>query len=315
MSAYFPTPVELTNAPSMQSPAQAMIMAVFVADSLALGAHWIYNTDQIERKIGRIDRLLAPQPDSCHSGKQKGDLTHYGDQALVLLESVISQGGFSPADFSARWQNLFNGYDGYIDKATEATLANLTKGNPIELCGSTSSDLAGAARIAPLVYAYHQEPETLIEAAQLQTAMTHNNHSTIAGAVFLARTACSVLNGVEPIEAMEEALEEGVDDLDLDMRIRGGLDSAGKETRPVIKHFGQMCGIAAAMPGAVHLIATYQDDLETALIENVMAGGDSAARGMATGMILAAHQGPSAIPASWVNGMNSASRIKELLSK
>lgn len=47
----------------------------------------------------------------------------------------------------------------------------------------------------------------------------------------------------------EQALEEGVVDIDLDIRIRSVLDSASKESRGVIKQFGQVCGIAAALLG------------------------------------------------------------------
>jgi ADP-ribosylglycohydrolase len=54
--------------------------------------------------------------------------------------------------------------------------------------------------------------------------------------------------------------------------------------------------------------------LKTALIENVMAGGDSAARGMAVGMILGAHLGKEAIPDDWLRDMKSSNRIVELLA-
>jgi ADP-ribosylglycohydrolase len=82
----------------------------------------------------------------------------------------------------------------------------------------------------------------------------------------------------------------------------------------VIKQFGQMCGIAAALPGAIHLILTYGNDLKTALIENVMAGGDSSARGMAAGMILGGHLGQDAIPKAWLSDMVHFRRIEELLA-
>ena len=75
-----------------------------------------------------------------------------------------------------------------------------------------------------------------------------------------------------------------------------------------------MCDTAAALPGVIHLSTTYENDLETALVENVMAGGDSAARGMAIGMILGAHLGNEAIPANWLRDMKSTDRITELLA-
>ncbi|RLB33782.1 MAG: ADP-ribosylglycohydrolase family protein, partial [Deltaproteobacteria bacterium] len=34
---------------------RAMVLASFVADSLALGAHWIYDTALIEKQFGRVD--------------------------------------------------------------------------------------------------------------------------------------------------------------------------------------------------------------------------------------------------------------------
>jgi ADP-ribosylglycohydrolase len=298
----------------MTTQATAMVLASFVADSLALGAHWIYDTAEIDRRMGRVDHLLAPLPDSYHAGKGAGAFTHYGDQALVLLESLARSGTFSLVDFAAAWQGLFTGYGGYVDKATATTLENMGRGVPLDQCGSRSSDLGGAARIAPLVCWYRDDRDGLLAAVRQQTALTHNNPVTLAGADFIAKTAWAVLRGADPAEAMEAALEEGVDDIDLDIRIRGGLDSGGKDTRTVIGKFGQMCGIAAALPGAIHVILTYSDDLRTGLIENVMAGGDSAARGMVAGMILGARLGRSALPDEWLAGMVHVQRISDLLA-
>lgn len=294
--------------------AQTMILASLAADSLALGAHWIYDTETIALRIGRVDRLLAPLPDSYHAGKAQGEFTHYGDQTLVLLESLAAVGVFSLADFAERWRRLFDGYSGYVDRATSSTLANMARLLPPEQWGSTSSDLGGAARIAPLVAWYQDDLDGLLAAVRLQTAMTHNNPATLAGAEFIAKTSWRVLQGTEPQEAMEEVLEEGVADIDLDNRIRGGLDSAGKETTAVIARFGQMCGIAAALPGAIHLILRYGDDPAAGLIENVMAGGDSAARGLVAGMVLGAHRGIEAIPRNWLDGMVRCGHIRRLLS-
>ncbi len=300
---------------AMQDNAKAAVLASFAADSLALGAHWIYDTERIAETFGRIDQLCAPLPASFHASRKKGDFTHYGDQSLVLLESLAKENGFKLQAFAESWQELFSDtYKGYVDKASKATLDNLAQGKGPNECGSTSTDLGGPARMAPLLPWYGDNRELLVQYAQQQTAMTHNHPATLAGAAFLAHTLYAVLQGSSPVEAMEEALEQGVADMDLDIRIRSGLDTAEKDTTRVIEQFGQMCGIASALPGAVHLVARYTDNLEEALIVNVMAGGDSSARGMVAAMILAAHLGPGCIPDSWINGLTCVEKLQGLLA-
>jgi ADP-ribosylglycohydrolase len=298
----------------MTSQATAMVLASFAADSLALGAHWIYDTEEIDRQVGRMEGLRKPLPGSYHPTKEKGEFTHYGDQSLVLLEFLAETKDFSLAGFAAAWKRFFAGYNGYIDKATATTLDNMNKDVPLDQCGSHSSELGGAARIAPLLFYYGNHRKQLLESVRQQTAMTHNNPAALAGAEFIAKTVWDVLHGIRPVTALENTLEEGVADIDLDIRIRAGLDSAGKDTRTVIKKFGQMCSIAAALPGVIHLVTTYENDLKTALIENVMAGGDSAARGLVTGMILGAYLGRKAIPEEWLTDMVKFEHISRLLS-
>lgn len=176
-----------------------MVLASFVADSLALGAHWIYSTDKLKQDYGRVDRLLRPPPDSYHPTKDEGEFTHYGDQTFVLLQSVASQKRFDPDDYSLRWKDLFKDYNGYYDQATKATLENLASGASPVSAGSSSNDLSGASRIAPLVFCYRDDVETLVEVSRTQTGMTHNARVVMDCAEFLARVSWMVLwGGITP---------------------------------------------------------------------------------------------------------------------
>lgn len=65
----------------------------------------------------------------------------------------------------------------------------------------------------------------------------------------------------------------------------------------------------------VHLIAKYENDLKEALIQSVMAGGDSAARGMLVGMVLGAHLGPESLPMEWVSELAVKKTIETLLDR
>ena len=65
----------------------------------------------------------------------------------------------------------------------------------------------------------------------------------------------------------------------------------------------------------VHLIAKYENNLEEALVQSVMAGGDSAARGMLVGMVLGAHLGQGSIPEKWLSKLVRRTEIETLLDQ
>ncbi len=294
---------------------KTMLRAAFAADALALGGHWVYNAGVIAKKFGRLDSLQAPLGKSYHPTKKAGDFTHYGDQTLVLLESAARKGAFDLAGFARDWQTLFDGYDGYYDHATKDTLINFKNGKGPEKAGSESTDFSGAARIAPVVYVHRKDREAMIAASRAQTAMTHNSPEVVAAAEFLARVLWHVLQGQAPTQVMAAVASEEMNNKTLAGWVAQGLESAGQETLDVIADFGQACAISMAFPATVHLVARYEEDLEAALVENVMAGGDSAARGMAVGMLLGAWLGEAALPPAWLTQMNRTAQIDGLLAE
>lgn len=291
---------------------KAAVIGAFVADALSLGVHWVYNTGVIDKKLGRVEQYCDPLT-SYHKGKKAGDFTHYGDQMLVLLESVSDGGGFDAHRFAGMWRVFFGDYGGYVDTATKTTLANMAAGRDLTDSASDSDDLAGASRLAALVPVYHDNLEQLISAARAQTRITHNDDRVLLSADFFARTVFAVLDGHPPLAAMQATLDTDFTDSSIATLINMGLDSRARDTRETIAEFGQMCSVEAGLPGAVHLISRYADDFRTAMVENVMAGGDSSARGMIAGMVLGAALGMGAIPEAWQAGMTASQRINARL--
>lgn len=298
----------------MKGNEKAMVLGSFLADSFSLGIHWIYDTARIEKEFGRVESFLKPLPGSYHSTKDKGDFTHYGDQAMVLLESIASKGLFDLQDFSSRWQALFRDYRGYYDQATKVTLSNLAQGKAINEAGAPSSDLAGASRIAPLVALYKDDLEALLNAAKAQTRMTHNNPLVIESAEFFGRVSWMVLGGRSPAAAMKEIARERFDSTPLSLWVDEGIKSKVEESVFAIGRFGQSCHVDEAFPGIVHLISRYENDLKEALIQCVMSGGDSAGRGMVVGMVLGAHLGEKSLPQECLSSMKKKQEILKLLN-
>jgi len=299
----------------MQDNARAMVLASFAADSLALGVHWIYDASKIANEYGRVETFVKPKENSYHPTKDKGDFTHYGDQQLVLLESVARKKGFDLNDFSHHWQEFFRNYNGYFDAATKGTLRNFSKGNDPQNSGSPSNDLAGASRIAPLVLCYLNDLDELVETAKVQTRMTHRDPLTVRCAEFFARAAWKSLRGIPPAAAVTEVAQETFPETIIAEWVAEGLESKSIDSVSAIGSFGQSCHTADAFPGVIHLIAKYENDLREGLIQAVMAGGENAARAMAVGMILGAYLGEEHLPEPWVTELKKGKEIQNLLSQ
>lgn len=298
----------------MKQKSKDAVMASFVADALSLGVHWVYDTSEIDNAYGRIETIIKPELVPYHKPKQKGSFTHYGDQMMVLLESVSTVSGFDSDHFGKVWQKLFHSYDGYMDHATNETLDNFKSGKTSETSGSLSLDLGGAARMAPLALYFQEDVDALVEAAVVQTAMTHNNRQVIECAELFARTSILALQGLSPTAALLKSLEAMPGAFELHQMVKSGMKSRTEDTRQTIGKFGQMCSVPAALPSTIHLIVKYEDNLSEALIENIMAGGDSSARGMLAGFIIGSYQGIDSIPDSWLTDMTAYEKILGLMS-
>jgi len=247
---------------------------------------------------------LAPGADSYHPHKQAGAQGHAGDQTLQLLTFLQRERRWDATAFLADWQAMWPTYNDYVDKATKGTLANLQAGATAATSGAPSDELAGPARIAPLMAFLADKPESEAVAAAIeQTVLTHRSPEAIECAEFLARATHRLLHGGElqsvitataPAWALKAA--EAVSDKD------------------AIGQLGRACPIPQALPAVLWLIRHHGQDFATAAIENAMAGGDNCARALALGMLLGAAHGSEAIPAAWREGLLAKPLLEEFLT-
>jgi putative redox protein len=293
---------------TLQDRIAGAVLGSFAADTLSLGVHWIYNPERIARKVGRLEGPLDPLPGAAkyHPNRKRGQFTHYGDQMLVLLRSVAEDDGWSPDGFAQRWRAMWDDYDGYVDKATRSTL---------ESGGSSSDDLAGAARLAPLLVPLADgDEDDFVAAARAQTALSHGDPALLEAGDFFARLLFAVSHGASVEDGLSRALDHAYDAFDG----RGHLDAARAQLASaspaaVVAEFGAHCHVPGAVPSTLYLLLKFGHSLEEALVENAMAGGDNAARGLLLGAILGARDGVDAIPAAWLEAMVATDEIRGLL--
>lgn len=293
---------------------RSAILASLAADSLSLGAHWEYDQARIARQLGRVADLLPPTLNDYHPGKGAGAQSHYGDQALLLLRSVTAKGAFDLADFAARWHGLMDGgYTGYMDKASREALANFRSGRPPEQTGAATNDFAGAARMAPLLAVLGNDEEGLVNAARAQTLMTHGSPVIADGAEFMARSTAALLRGNDMRAAFDHAARARYAALPAEDWLAFADMSLSEETPAAIARFGQSCGMQGAFLGVVHIALKHEADPATGLVDNVMAGGDSCARGLAVGMLFGARHGLGWMPERWVVPLAARAEIEAAL--
>ena len=292
---------------------EGLLYGSLVADSLALAPHWIYDQAEIAQRFGEIRDLLNPPADGYHGKKRQGDQTHYGDQALILLESLEATGGkFQLDDFAQRWCRFWQESESYRDHATKDTLARIEQGNNPTQAGSDSGELGGASRIAPLLVALRdEEPKILIEAVRAQTALTHDNLEVIDAAEFIAQMVLPLVQGVGLESALRTATALPFRTLQPQTYLRKAEEVRDLPTGEAVDRLGLSCPLEKALPSVFLILLKHGDDLEAALVQNVMAGGDSAARGMMLGILLGAAHGVRAIPERWIEPLSARPQIEK----
>jgi len=292
--------------------AHDLVLPALAADALCLGPHWIYNQDKIARLYPNgIRRYDAPKS-QYHPGKSAGDFTHYGDQTHALLRSVALRGGFDAEGWRDDWSRFWSkNTTTYRDGATTTTLDNLAHGVATP---SGSNDLAGAARIAPVLAALSGASlEQRIKAAREQTALTHGDTATIDCAEFFTRVVDAVRTAAPIPQALETAAAASYAALDAAGALKAAQGRIADEPLVAAATFGLTCHTPEAFPLSLYFLLKFADQPLEALVQNAMAGGDSSARGLLIGLVMGAAHGTDWMPHAWLDELKARVELEALL--
>lgn len=291
----------------------AGLHASFLADALSLGPHWIYNQAKVARLYPDGVRDFDDPRSNFHPNRRAGDLTHYGDQAMTLLRAVALSRGWDPAGWRDTWWEMWDGYDGFLDKATMATLENLEKG--VEK-PSESDEIGGAARMGPVLLALEGEPlDARVKAARSQATLTHGDPAVADSAEFFTRVLAAIEAGSDVADALDQAAGAAYAAL----AAKEGLAKAravadDDDPAKAAAGLGLTCHMSEAFPCTLLFLLRHPGDLEAALSENALAGGDTSSRAMLIGLVLGATLGFAAIPGRWMDGLSARHELAALVT-
>jgi ADP-ribosylglycohydrolase len=301
----------------------------FVGDAAALGTHWIYDLSELSAKFpGGLFGFEAPAAGHYHESKKPGDQTHYGDGALVLLESMAEHGGFDPRAFGDRFVRTFGSshYHDYLDWATKGTLKNYQRFRELNSPedydfqqGADDAEPATASRLAGLAVRYRRDPN-LPATIESLTRVCQNNRRAIGYMKFHGLLLVELFLGRDLPDALENVMVR-VSPLaphlaaELRQQTQKALAETGKEVTEATLEFGQACPLPQSFPSALHAFLKHGNDFETAILATLRAGGDNAGRGAILGSWLGAYLGVGAIPGEWRARLTAAPRISAALDK
>lgn len=294
----------------------------FLGDAFCLGSHWIYDLAELERRFpGGPQGFETPAEGHYHFGKQTGELTHYGDAGLLLLQSLAERGRFDAINFGHRFIELFDShaYWGYRDHATKETIARFhayRAEHPGGLFafqdGADDDQPATVSRLAPLA-ALHCRDDNYLSVVEQATLVCQNNQRAVAYVQAHALILRELFGGSRFEEAVGSTADfmatRGEAGAEVSARIAAALSARDLGVRDATLQFGQSCPLGASFPAAIHCTLRHGDDFCGALQATAAAGGDSAGRATMIGAWLGAILGVRALPHRWREGLAAQETI------
>lgn len=286
----------------MKPKRKKLIKAVFVADALSFGAHWVYSTDKLKEEYsGIIDEYRTPMA-KFHEGKEAGDLSHYGEQAFALLKSISANQNFDLKKFREDWIEHLENNEMYMDHAMTDSLEKFKDSDT--LVGADNHELGGIARSLPVFAESEISRQDFLDLVHL----THNGKIVDQTAEFVFKVMEEVLAGKDYKKAV-------ADNKDLNQFTADSFDKIASKDKVVANadDRGQGCSIEQGFPIVLDVLWN-ADNLLEALTLNIMAGGDTSARAMVIAAVMAAAEGLDSIPQKLVDGFNKSEAVKKLLA-
>jgi ADP-ribosylglycohydrolase len=304
--------------PGLRDRLRGAIWGRLVGDAAALGSHWIYDLDEQQRQFpGGPSGFEKPAPGHYHEARRPGDQTHYGDGALLLLDSVAGQGRFDLPDFGGRFLALFREgtYPGYLDHATRGTVANYDAyvaagdGVPFDFQrGADDDQPATVTRSAAVVVRHYRDPGVL-ELVDALARFAQDNPVARAFAAADAVLLLALLDGASADEAVRQTAEQFSDSAPVTAALRKARSDAARDPVEATLSYGQSCPLPNTFPAAVQILLHHPGDYTAAVRAALRGGGDNAARAALVGGWLGALLGLEAIPRPWRTGLSAAGRI------
>lgn len=285
----------------MKNANSAAILGALIADSAALGLHWLYDPARIA-EIEAAKGLVFLKPEAAdyagakgyfaHGRKALGESTGYGEVCLLMLKHLAKHGTFRRNEYQVEYRAHFGPggeFVGYIDSPTRLTLRTLLSLEPSEFPATSGADddqQPALAALPALIATHSGTLEDLMNCVEEAVRVTNNNELAIVAAQCSSVALFKLLHGAPVSQALADALPFAGPFLE--PLLEQALAIPTLDSIAATERFGRTCHVAEGLPVIFH-IAQRAADYRTAIESNIRAGGDSCGRSIMLGALVAAH--------------------------
>lgn len=181
----------MVNLSLMKNRAAGAIMGAFIGDALGLGPHWYYDLNELRRDYGDwISGYTDPKPGRYHDGLKAGQLSQAGFILLIMLRSLVDNGGYNEQDFCRRMdEELFPLLDGtpvsgpgrYTSQSIrEAWRRRVQQNLPWGQTGGHADTTEAIERTLAIAIRYALHPAKLAAAITDNTLLTQVDNTAIS---------------------------------------------------------------------------------------------------------------------------------------
>lgn len=298
---------------SSQEKAQAIIYGLALGDALGWPIEFL-NMQKIHIIYG---------PDGIQAPPDPALFTDDTQTTLAIAEGIV-EAGHEDVDVLMQavtrrliaWSNSPENDRAPGHTVTEA-VRTLEAGIPWRESGGGTKGNGSAIRVAPIGYAYQNDPAKLREVAHATGIATHAHPASDAAAIGAAYLIKLALDGVAPEEYVRETLAftSGISDEFHTAMLRVGHVQEWTDEYAAINHLGSGWVGEEAVAMAVYCAIRHRDDFVRAVQRAANIPGDSDSVACITGGLVAARVGLAGIPKDWIARLEHLDQLTDIADR
>jgi len=300
---------------SLRDRIQGVIFGQAIGDALGLGTEFMSAEEVWEHYPEGLSAYHQIVQDAHRRRWRQGDWTDDTDQFLCILDSLLEHGRLRPLDIAERFLR-WSQVDGMGIGSTTYKVLNLP---------GYAAEPEKAARLVWKRGHYDLAPNGAVMRTSILGIWDHRDHQRVlANATAVCQLthsdprcvdSCRLISGLiaHILRGEQTSIQEPTDITpDLDQRVVEHImalhgKSLGDHQLDEPDRIGYTLKATGAGWWAYHQASGFSEGL----LQVVHAGGDADTNGAVAGSVLGARFGFSAIPATWVNGLNRRDELME----